>query len=161
LLKQQEIDRLRAENARLKDRLRYQKRTAREGAFGSSTPSSKIPLKPSAPPSEPSQQGGARAGHGGHGRRAVPTAEADRGQRVTVGARCPDCGGPLHAKGTAARTVLDVEPLRRQLIAYQREQKYCPRCRRAVAARAPGVLPRHLVGTACWPMWPCSTTSME
>lgn len=52
----------------------------------------------------------------------------------------------MHAKGTAARSVLDVEPLRRQLIAYQLEQKYCPRCRRAVAARAPGVLPRHLVG---------------
>lgn len=85
-------------------------------------------------------------GHCGHGRRAVPTAEADRVQRIPVGARCPDCGGPLHAKGTAARSVLDVEPLRRQLIAYQLEQKYCPRCRRAVAARAPGVLPRHLVG---------------
>ena len=85
-------------------------------------------------------------GHCGHGRRAVPSAEADRVQRIPVGARCPDCGGALHAKGTVARTVLDVEPLRRQLIAYQLEQKYCPRCRRAVAARAPGVLPRHLVG---------------
>jgi hypothetical protein len=36
--------------------------------------------------------------------------------------------------------------LRRQVIRYELEQKYCPRCRRAVAARAPGVLPRHLVG---------------
>jgi hypothetical protein len=33
--KQQEIDRLREENVRLKARLRYQERTAREGALGS------------------------------------------------------------------------------------------------------------------------------
>jgi hypothetical protein len=38
LQKQQEIDRLREENARRNDRLRYEERTAREGAFGSSTP---------------------------------------------------------------------------------------------------------------------------
>jgi hypothetical protein len=42
--------------------------------------------------------------------------------------------------------VVDVEPLRRQTIHYQLEQKYCARCRRAVAARTPGVLPRHLLG---------------
>ncbi len=36
--KQQEIDRLKEENARLKDRLRYQERNAREAPFGSSTP---------------------------------------------------------------------------------------------------------------------------
>jgi len=146
LKKQQEIDRLREENVRLKDRLRYQERTAREGAFGASTPSSKIPVKPSAAPSAAARPGGARPGHPGHGRQAVPATEADRIQRVPVGARCPDCGAVLQPKGTAARTVVDVEPLRRQVLRYELEQKYCPRCRRAVAARAPGVLPRHLLG---------------
>ena len=144
--KQQEIDRLQEENARLKDRLRYQERTAREGAFGSSTPSSKIPIKPGAAPAALSRPGGARPGHRGHGRGSADAATADCVQRVAVGERCPDCGTRLQHKGVAARTVADVEPLRRQVIRYELEQKYCPRCRRAVAARAPGVLPRHLVG---------------
>jgi transposase len=146
LKKQQEIDRLREENTRLKDRLRYQERTAREGAFGSSTPSSKIPVKPSTEATSVSRAGGARPGHRGHGRRRLDAAPADGVHRVPVGQRCPDCGGPLQHKGRAARSVVDVEPLRRQVIRYELEQKYCPRCRRAVAARAPGVLPRNLLG---------------
>jgi transposase len=145
LKKQQEIDRLREENARLKDRLRYQERTAREGAFGASTPSSKILLKPSAQPAA-ARPGGARPGHRGHGRRRLEATAADCVHRVPVGERCPDCGTRLQHKGVAARTVADVEPLRRQVIRYELEQRYCPRCRRTVAARAPGVLPRHLLG---------------
>jgi len=146
LAKQQEIDRLREENARLKERLRYQERTAREGVFGSSTPSSKIPVKPGAAPITAARSGGARPGHHGHGRRAVDATAADCVQHVSVGARCPDCGCRLQHKGATARTVVDVEPLRRQVIHYRLEQKYCPRCRRAVAARAPSVLPRNLLG---------------
>jgi len=146
LKQQQEIDRLGEENARLKDRLRYQERTAREGAFGSSTPSSKIPLKPGAPPAASPRPGGARPGHRGHGRRRLDRTTCDCVQRVPVGERCPDCGARLQHKGVAARTVADVEPLRRQVIRYELEQKYCPRCRRAVAAPAPGVLPRNLLG---------------
>ncbi|HUT29315.1 MAG TPA: transposase, partial [Sedimentisphaerales bacterium] len=45
LSKQQKINELEEENVRLKARLRYQERTAKEGYFGSSTPSSKIPVK--------------------------------------------------------------------------------------------------------------------
>ena len=71
---------------------------------------------------------------------------ADCVQRVPVGERCPDCGAGLQHKGVAARTVVDVEPLRRQVLRYELEQKYCPRCRRTVAAQAPGVLPRYLLG---------------
>ena len=142
--KQQEIDQLREQITRLKDRLRYQERTAREGAFGSSTPSSKIPLKPSAEPAAASRPGGARPGHRGHGRQRLDA--ADGVHRVAVGERCPDCGAQLQHKGVAPRTVADVEPLRRQVIRYELEQKYCPHCRRAVAARAPGVLPRNLLG---------------
>lgn len=71
---------------------------------------------------------------------------ADYVQRVPVGKRCPDCGTVLQHKGASARTVVDVQPLRRQVLRYELEQKYCPRCRRTVAARAPGVLPRHLLG---------------
>jgi transposase len=146
LKKQLEIDRLREENARLKDRLRYQERTAQEGPFGSSTPSSKVPVKANALPERESRAGGAKAGHPGHGRQAVPLGQAQQVERVEVTDRCPDCGGPLEDKGIRPRSVIDVEPLRRQTVRYHLEQKYCPRCRRKVGARAPGVLGRSLLG---------------
>jgi len=145
LEKQLEIDRLRQELDRLKERLRHQERTAREGPFGSSTPSSKVPFKPGASPEQGVRAGGAPAGHPGCGRQGMPEAEAQQVRTVSAPTRCPDCGGPLQAKGAKNRTVLDVQPLRRQTICYQLEQQYCARCRQVVAARAPGVLERNLL----------------
>jgi transposase len=147
LQKQQEIDRLREENARLKARLRYQERTAKEGFFGSSTSSAKLPVKANTTRREtPGALGGARVGHCGHGRQSVSAETADQVIVVSGSEKCPDCGGPLDDRGCRPRTVLDVEPLRRQTIHYQLQQKYCPRCRRTVRPRAPGVLKRHLLG---------------
>jgi hypothetical protein len=146
LKKQQEIDRLREENARLKGRLRYQERTAKEGIFGSSTPSSKIPVKPNSPGEQTPRFGGAKPGHVGHGRHTVEPGNADRVERVLAPEHCPECGRPLETKGTKARTVIDVQPLRRQTVCYQLDQKYCPHCHKLVRASAPGVLPRALLG---------------
>lgn len=145
--KQQEIDRLREENARLKARLRYQERTAKEGFFGSSTPSAKRPLKANTTLREiPGARGGARPGHPGHGRRSVPAEAADELIVVTAAETCPECGGALQAQGCRQRTLLEVEPLRRKTIHCQLEQKYCPRCRRKVRPRAPGVFKKGLFG---------------
>ncbi|MCP5524375.1 MAG: IS66 family transposase zinc-finger binding domain-containing protein [Verrucomicrobiales bacterium] len=80
-------------------------------------------------------------------------------QRIPVGPHCPQCGGPLQDKGVAARSVLDVEPLRRQTLHYQLEQKYCPHCRQAVSARAPGFCRGTCWATGCWRMSRCSTMS--
>jgi transposase len=145
LKKQQEIDRLREENARLKGRLRYQERTAKEGFFGSSTPSSKVPVKPSAPVEQALRFGGAKPGHVGHGRHTILPEQAQRVERVPAPERCPACGGVLQTKGTKARTVIDVQPLRRQTVCYQLDQKYCSHCRKSIKASAPGVLPRGLL----------------
>jgi hypothetical protein len=145
LKKQQEIDRLREENARLKGRLRYQERTAKEGFFGSSTPSSKIPVKPSAPPEQAPRFGGAKPGHVGHGRHAIPPAQADRVERLSAPEHCPECGRVLQNKGTKSRTVIDVQPLRRQTVCYHLDQKYCCHCRKLVRPSPPGVLPRALL----------------
>ena len=76
----------------------------------------------------------------------MDASQADRVEVVPVGQRCPRWRTGLQDKGRLDRSVLDVEPLRRQVIQFQWEQKYCPRCRRAVSARAPGVRPRHLLG---------------
>lgn len=145
--KQQEVDRLQEENTRLKARLRYQERTAREGFFGSSTPSSKRPVKANTTLREnPGARGGAQPGHPGHGRRSVPAAAADEVLVVTAAQTCPDCGGRLQDQGCRPRTILEVEPLRRKTIHCQLEQKYCPRCRRKVRPRAPGVFKKSLFG---------------
>jgi hypothetical protein len=45
LQKQRKIDQLLEEVQRLKAKLRYQERKDKEGFFGSSTPSSQLPLK--------------------------------------------------------------------------------------------------------------------
>lgn len=144
--KQQEIDRLRQENTRLKGRLRYQERTAKEGFFGSSTPSSKIPVKPNTSTEQGPRLGGAKPGHVGHGRRAAGPEQVDRVEQVLAPEHCPQCGRRLESKGAKARTVIDVEPLRRQTICYQLDRKYCPHCRKLIRASAPGVLPRALLG---------------
>lgn len=145
--KQQEIDRLQEENARLKARLRYQERTAREGFFGSSTPSAKVPVKTNtAGPGLDSAPGGARPGHKGHGRKAGAPEQADRVIALPTLDACPGCGGSLQNKGDTHRTVLEVQPLQPQRLHYHWEERSCPRCRRTVQPRPPGVIKRNLLG---------------
>ena len=58
--KQQRINQLTVENERLKAQWRSRERSAKEGPFGSSTPSSKIPFKPNAEPDPQERRGGGR-----------------------------------------------------------------------------------------------------
>ena len=140
------IDRLQEEIARLKARLRYQQRTAKEGPFGSSTPSAKIPLKANAPAENSQRRGGAKLGHRGHGRRTIPSHEVTHQQPVPGPKRCPYCGGPLDPKGTKARTIIEVDPVRKQVLRYALEQCDCGQCHRTFTARAPGVFAKGLFG---------------
>jgi transposase len=140
LEKQRKIDELQEEIVRLKAKLRYQERTAEEGFFGSSTPSSKVPIKANRHGEEPRPHGGGKVGHRGHGRRRINAEQADRVERITVGDVCPDCGSPLEAHGSKSRTVIDCQPVRIQKVMYRLERKRCPHCRRLFTARAPGVL---------------------
>ncbi|MCX5654076.1 MAG: IS66 family transposase [Planctomycetota bacterium] len=147
LKKQQRINELEEEVVQLKARLRYQERTAAEGPFGSSTPSSKVPVKPDTLPERQARRGGARAGHVGHGRASVPPEEADRMADVPVTATtCPHCGETLLDHGKRRRTVFDLPPVRRVRIVYRLARKRCPRCGRTVQARPPGVPPKGLFG---------------
>jgi transposase len=144
LEKQRKIDELQEEIVRLKAKLRYQERTAEEGFFGSSTPSSKVPIKANRHGEEPRPHGGGKVGHPGHGRQRIDAEQADRVERIAVGDVCPDCGGPLEAKGSRSRTVIDGQPVRIQRVVYRLERKRCPHCRRLFAARPPGVLAKCL-----------------
>lgn len=140
--KQRRINELEEEVRLLKDRLRYQERTAAEGPFRSSTPSSKVPIKPSSLPERQARRGGGRAGHKGHGRKAVAPEAADRVTDVPGPMRCPDCGGMLEDCGRRERTVWEAQPVRVERLVYRLARKRCRQCGRRVQAQAPGVLPK-------------------
>ncbi len=144
--KQRRIDQLEGEVRRLKQKLHYRERQVEEGPFGSSTPSARRPFKANAPEEQRAKVGGAQLGHPGHGRAAIDAAQADRCETVTVGEACPHCAGRLEERGFRSRSVLDTPPLRAQRVVYQLQRKYCPRCRKFIQARAPGVLPKSLFG---------------
>ncbi len=146
LEKQRRIDQLLDENQRLKAELRYRQRQATEGFFGSSTPSAQRPVKANSPPDQQGKRGGARPGHPGHGRRVLPAATAARVIDVPVEPRCPQCGDPLEDNGVRPRSVLDIAPPQPEPTLYRLHRRYCPRCGRAVQARAPAVLPKALFG---------------
>ena len=140
------IDRLQEENVRLKARLRYQERTAKEGPFGSSTPSAKVPFKANTLPESSQHRGGAKPGHPGHGRRDFPRDEVTREESLPGPERCPYCGGSLDPKGSKARTVIEVDPVRKEVIRYELEQRDCGRCHRTYTARPAGVFAKGLFG---------------
>ncbi len=145
--KQIEIDRLKEEVVLLKARLRYQSRSGEEGFFGSSTPSSQIPIKPNAKEEEKNKRGGARCGHVGHGRQAVSESEADRIVDIDVGDICPECRGKLkESKEYRDRTVIDIEPVEVKNILYRISRKKCTQCGRIFQGKVPGVLPKSLFG---------------
>jgi transposase len=144
LQKQQTIDRLQEELQRVKAKLRYQQRTAKEGAFGSSTPSSKVPVKPNSLEENQARKGGARPGHSGHGRKPLEPAQAQRTIQIRIPTTCPDCGTPLENRGSARRTVVDAQPLKAEKQLLLLDVKRCPKCRRIFRAKPPGVLPKGL-----------------
>ena len=133
---------------RLKAKLNYLEQKEREGYFGSSTPSSQVPLKANALKENQGKRGGAKPNHRGHGRQRFDESGADRVVPVEldVGDRCPRCGGPLEDKGIEEHCVIDIPPLKTERILYQLPKRYCPRCRKSYQPPAPGVLPRSLYG---------------
>lgn len=144
LQKQQKIDRLEEELRRVKAKLRYQERTAREGPFGASTPSSKVPVKANSLEENQARKGGAKPGHRGHGRHALPPEQVQRTLSARLPACCPDCGTPLQHRGRARRTVLDAQPLRAEKQLWLLDVKRCPKCRKTFRAKPSGVLPKAL-----------------
>ena len=145
LSKQEEIYRLKDEIKRLKAKLRYQDRQITEGFFGSSTPSSKKPVKnKSTKAAEPKNKGGAKIGHKGNGRASLAKDKADRVEKINAASCCPDCGGvDLEMLGERERTVIDFI-VKKEKVVYQLERKRCTACKKVIQAKAPGVLPKNL-----------------
>ena len=146
--KQQRIDRLTEENEQLRGKLRHRERTLEEGFFGSSTPSSKMPVKPSVAEVKQKKRRGAKLGHKGSGRKRFDESEADEVVELEAqaGEQCPDCGIPLRNKGSKSRMVIESRPVKVRRTLYLLHQKRCPQCHRIFAAAAPSVLPKSLYG---------------
>ncbi len=144
--KQVKIDCLEQEVIRLKALLRYQERKANEGFFGSSTPSSQIPIKPNTTEDKQNKKGGGSIGHVGHGRKKINELESDQKVEIDIGNICPSCGGRLKNKERRERTVIDIEPVKKKKILYSLHRKECSKCGKIFQGKAPGVLPKSLFG---------------
>lgn len=146
LAKQRVIDKLEDENKRLREKLRLQERRAEDGAFGSSTPSSKKPFKANSEQKDRKPRG-AKPGHKGVGRRSHPEGTSDRTTDVEPENEiCPDCGTLLEKKGWTERSVIDTPRKRTEKITFRIPKRYCPSCHRNVTPQPPGVLPKSLYG---------------
>jgi len=146
LEKQREIDDLREEIKGLRALLRREQRKMEDGAFGSSTPSSKIPTKPNSTEKEKRPKG-ARLGHPGNGRKSHKAQWADRVVEVEAEFEvCPECGNTLEKKGIEERSVLDTPSSKPEKILYRLPKRHCYRCGRSFTVQAPGVLPKCLYG---------------
>jgi transposase len=146
LQKQREIDDLKEENRRLRAVLRQERRKMEEGAFGSATPSSQIPIKPNAKDKEKKPKG-ARLGHPGKGRQDLNREPVDDIIEIEADVEiCPTCGIPLENKGMEERSVIDTSSHKPQKILFLLSKRRCCRCGQTFRPQPPGVLPKSLYG---------------
>lgn len=148
LAKQRVIDKLQEENARLKAKLKYEVRKSTEGFFGSSTPSSKKPLKESSLEENQKKKGGAKKGHLGHGRKKIEARDADEVIHLDppVGELCPKCHNEFLGLKAKKRSVIDSDPPKTKKKLYVLGRKMCTHCKKFYEAKAPSVLPKMLYG---------------
>lgn len=146
--KQCTIDKQKEEIAALKAKLRYKKARANEGFFGSSTPSSKRPVKSNSLEENQKKRGGAKPGHVGHGRKSIDPDQADRVYTIEapVSDECPRCRGKNLIEVLTDRSVIESVPLRAERLHYHLKGKLCRDCRMVFKAKAPSVMPKALYG---------------
>ena len=145
--KQREKDQLREEILRLKQKLQLKERQEKEGLFGSSTPSAKLPIKSDTSQNEPKPKG-AKPGHKGKGRSPFKDHEVDQVIEVESNHHglCPQCGEGLTNTGCHNRFVLESQPLLCEKVLYKLPREFCPSCKKLFQPSPPAVLPKRLYG---------------
>jgi len=147
LARSRRIAELEAQVAKLTKALGRRNRESQAKPFGSSTPSSKDPLKANSLPEQQAAQGGAKPGHKGHGRpRLMPGPEDPSPETVNAPATCPDCQGPVVGHGCETRSFLDLIPAKVITRTIEVQRCRCLHCQRVFSGRASGVLPRQAYG---------------
>lgn len=129
--KQRLIDRQFEEIQQLKQKLQVNQRKSKAGFFGSSTPSSQIPLKANSVAENQAKKGGGKIGHPGVGRQIFSRDEADeiRIAEVTVD-NCADCECHLNRQSSNERAMYELQREKLKKVYYTIERKVCPKCRR-------------------------------
>ena len=137
--KDRRIAQLEAENASLKaERCGGERNPAKIRPFGSSTPSSKIPVKENSTEEARSRIGGQKKGHPGHGRPDV----ADPDEKIDLPKpTCPVSRLPLANFQVRTRTVVHVVPARSITKQYTIYRAWCPDCGCYHESEVPGVMP--------------------
>ena len=110
LAKQREIDRLKEEVQQLRQKLNQNQRRSKEGFFGSSTPSSQVPVKPNSLLENQAKKGGGQVGHRGIGRQVFSSTEAEEVRIAEVSvAVCDTCECHLQRLSANERAIYEVE----------------------------------------------------
>jgi transposase len=143
LEKQRLIDRQIEEIQQLKQKLRVNERKSKEGFFGSSTPSSQIPVKQNSIAENQGKKGGGQKGHRGVGRQVFSQEEADETRVATFSnSTCQTCECRLSQQSANQRAVYEFERERVKKIYYCIERKICPNCRQIVSGKVENAFPR-------------------
>lgn len=145
--KQQEVDKLKEENTRLKAELGRRSSESDPAKFKGSThrPSSREDIKKNTAEENMARKGGAKKGHKGKTRKAANPKVADEHKIVEAPKNCPDCGGPVESKGWDERRILDVVAQKVQEVYLEIARAHCKCCKKTV--RSPvSCLPKSLLG---------------
>lgn len=140
--KDREIARLKKENEALKAAQSGGKENpAKVLPFGSSTPSSKIPIKENSTEESRKRMGGLKFGHLGHGRKRISQAEADEVVNLSAPNVCPIHGNKLTKLTTRTKMVVHSVPAKTITRIYTIHRAWCPQCRKYHENKIPGVMP--------------------
>jgi transposase len=143
LQKQLIIDRQKQEILALKQKLKLNEKRLKEGFFGSSTPSSQLPVKENSLAENQAKRGGAQPGHPPNKRQAFSPQQADEVRLTPVEKQsCPTCQSHLVSHTANERALYDLQQEHLRKLFYHIERKRCPQCQKIFAGKVLNALPR-------------------
>jgi transposase len=143
LQKQLIIDRQNQEILALKQKLKLNERRLQQGFFGSSTPSSQLPIKENSLAQNQAKRGGAQPAPQANKRQAFPPQPADEVRLAPVEAQsCPFCQGQLVAHTPNQRALFDLQQELLGKLFYQIGRKRCPQCQNVLAGKVKDAFPQ-------------------
>jgi len=140
--KQRLIDRQFEEIQQLKQKLNVNQRRLKDGFFGSSTPSSQVPLKANSLEENQLKKGGAKVGHLGKGREVFSPQEADEVRVASIAEEsCQVCECQLVSQSSNERAIFDLQREKIRRIYYEIKRKRCPVCQKTVTGKVENAMP--------------------
>ena len=143
LQKQLIIDRQKQEILALKQKLKLNEKRLKEGFFGSSTPSSQLPVKTNSLSENQAKRGGAQPGHPPNKRQAFTLEQADEVHLAPVEEQtCPSCQSHLVSHTANERAIYDLQQEQLRKLFYQIERKRCPQCQNLLSGKVRNAFPK-------------------